>query len=126
MCAFHEADENVCLTFYLNESELLAKMSSICLPLHQSLSNQSVSNENGSNENCSNGNGSNENCILFVSLDDVTGLPFPLNSNLVLKLLMVSSYVFTLVAGTRIRFQIISFVKCPESSVGVQSTNSFG
>jgi len=93
-------------------------MSSICLPLHQSLSNQSVSNENGSNENGSNENGSNENCLLFVPLDDVTGLPFPLNSNLVLKLLMVSSYVFTLVAGTRIRFQIISFVKCPESNVG--------
>ncbi len=65
-----------------------------------------------------NGTGSVLDCADFTPLDDVSSLPFPLNSHPLFQLIYLTALVFALVEGTRLRQKIIAFLNSSESNIG--------
>jgi hypothetical protein len=57
-------------------------------------------------------------CVDFTPFDDVSSLPFPLNSHPLFQLIYMTALVFALVEGTRLRQKIIAFLNSSESNIG--------
>jgi hypothetical protein len=57
-------------------------------------------------------------CADFIPLDDISSLPFPLNSHPLFQLIYLASLVFALVEGTRLRLKIIAYLNSSESNIG--------
>jgi hypothetical protein len=62
--------------------------------------------------------GTDVGIIVFHPLSDNDGLPFPLNLQLIWKILLVAILLVNLVQGSRLRGTIVAYIKSPESNLG--------